>query len=144
MTKRQSTTIRTRQCGDCTACCEGWHTSNINGHDMFPGRPCHYFSDKCSIYEFRPQNCKDYHCAWVMDDTNTLPEWLKPNISGVICDWRDWDQGKYLIVREGSKKMSADILSWLYEFGANTNLCMRVQINGHWHTYGNQDFVAQF
>jgi hypothetical protein len=112
---------------------------------MFPGRPCHFFADKCTIYEFRPDNpCRAYTCAWVQDDNNLFPEWLKPNISGVLCDWRDWEEGKYLEVREASKKISAEILSWLYELGARSNLCMRIQINGHWHTYGHQSFMERF
>lgn len=145
MTKIQSTTIRTRSCDGCTVCCEGWHTSNINGHEMFPGRPCHFFSNKCTIYEFRPDNpCRAYACAWLEDDKNVFPEWFKPDISGVLCDWRDWEDGKYLEVREAGKKTSTEILLWLYEFSARHNLRMRIQINGQWHSHGDQRFVTAF
>ena len=143
-TVQMTTNINNRSCGDCTACCEGWHTSNIRGHEMYPGRPCHFFGKSCTIYEFRPESCKSYQCAWLDDDRSAFPEWLRPDISGVICDWRPWSGGSYLEVREMGKQIDSKVLSWLYEFGASRNLSMRVQVNGHWHNHGSEEFMREF
>ena len=42
----------TRQCGTCTACCDGWVKGTILGHEMKPGQPCHFRGEGCcTIYE---------------------------------------------------------------------------------------------
>lgn len=144
MTKRMTTTVMNRSCGPCTACCRGSHTADVRGHIMHPGRPCHFFSDKCTIYEFRPDVCKNYFCAWMEDDRAEFAEWMRPDLSGVICDWRDWEGGRYLEVREDYKAMSADVLAWIYEFGARRNLDMKIKINGYWHLHGSERFRQEF
>lgn len=144
MTTRMSTTVTTRYCDECTACCQGWHSSNIRGHDMYPGRPCHFFSNKCTIYDFRPDSCKSYRCAWLNDDRSEFPEWFRPDLAGVICDWRNTPTGRYLEVREMDKPIETRVLSWLYEFGARNGLSMRIQVNGQWHTHGSEEFVSEF
>jgi len=41
-----------RTCGGCTACCDGWLTGNILGHELAPGKPCHFRGDGgCTIYD---------------------------------------------------------------------------------------------
>lgn len=141
---KQSTTVAMRECGDCTACCEGWHTSEIRGHRMFPGRPCHFFRNGCTIYKFRPDSCKDYYCAWVMDEHSEFPEWMRPDLSGIICDWREWEGTPYLEVRETYKKMDANTLSWIYDYGAQHGLNMRIKIDGYYHIHGSPEFVEAF
>lgn len=143
-TNKMSTAVMNRSCGDCTACCEGWHSANIEGHDMYPGRPCHFFCKQCTIYEFRPPTCREYYCSWMLDDRKAFPEWFRPDISGVIMTHRDWEGGSYLEVRETDKKITPEVLSWIYEHGARNGLYMRVQINGVWHTHGDERFSSQF
>lgn len=106
-TNKMSTAVMNRSCGDCTACCEGWHSANIEGHDMYPGRPCHFFCKQCTIYEFRPPTCREYYCSWMLDDRKAFPEWFRPDISGVIMTHRDWEGGSYLEVRETDKKITS-------------------------------------
>ena len=55
-----------RNCGMCTACCDGWLTANIRGHEMRVGVPCHFRGEGgCTIYQDRPVDpCRGFHCAW--------------------------------------------------------------------------------
>jgi len=143
-TNRATTSVINRKCGDCTACCEGWQSANIDGHEMFPGRPCHFFGTTCTIYEFRPQTCKSYFCSWMLDDKKVFPEWFRPDLSGVILTHRDWEGGTYLEVRETGKEITPSVLSWIYEYGARNNMYLRVQVKGTWHSHGDQRFAESF
>ena len=45
-----------RQCGDCTACCEGWLHADIDGIELKPGKACdHLCAAGCGIYARRPK-----------------------------------------------------------------------------------------
>lgn len=57
---------------------------------------------------------------------------------------RDWPGGTYLEVRETGKKITTNVLSWIYEHGAKHSLYMRVQINGTWHSHGDEQFAQHF
>lgn len=111
---------------------------------MFPGRPCHFFRNGCTIYEHRPDSCKDYFCGWIMDDKNDFPEWLRPDLSGVIVDWRQWEGGSYLEVRETFKRIDPAILAWLYDYGAQNSLNIRIKLDGYYHLHGSNEFIEQF
>lgn len=82
-----------RDCGTCTACCEGWLRSTVT--DMYPGKPCqHCTAQGCAIYESRPEDpCKLFSCGWLKDDS-PLPEDMRPDKSGVIVlfdrKWEGW------------------------------------------------------
>ncbi|HZE61286.1 MAG TPA: hypothetical protein VE085_12085 [Burkholderiales bacterium] len=54
-----------RQCGTCTACCDGWVEGTIYGHEMKPGVPCHFRGEGCcTIYERRPEEpCRRFVCG---------------------------------------------------------------------------------
>ena len=73
-----------RQCGSCTACCEGWLRTRVDGNELRPGKPCaHFKQGACSIYPTRPQDpCISYICGWLMSPE--LPDWLQPSVSKVI------------------------------------------------------------
>jgi hypothetical protein len=130
---------KVRQCGDCTACCEGWHMGSVLGYDMFPGRPCQFLCNGCTIYEDRPKDpCIDYSCDWLRQDV--FPEWMRPDISKVIITTREWQDGLYYEFRETDAIISSQVLAWIYEFGAKQNHNMRVMINNHWHNYGSVEF----
>ena len=72
-----------RNCGDCTACCEGWLSAEAL--DMHAGRACkHRCSSGCGIYEDRPENpCRVFRCGWLNE---TLPEKddFRPDQCGAI------------------------------------------------------------
>lgn len=138
-----------RSCDGCTACCEGWLSANIHGHDMYPGKPCHFVSlgKGCTIYKDRPKNpCVGYQCAWIADEDNFLPEWLKPSESGIIITPRNWNvkgqkqQLTYWNVTETGKEMSATILFWLITFAEQNNISMEISVNKITHVRGPPEF----
>ena len=83
-----------RECGNCTACCEGWvPDKSLN---MYAGNPCkHCESSGCAIYEDRPEvPCRTFRCVW-LDNVAEFPEDMRPDVSGVIVlggrPWKEWD-----------------------------------------------------
>ena len=82
-----------RECGGCTACCEGWLTDK--SLNLKPGSPCpNKTTEGCGIYETRPERpCRSFTCAW-LQRPEEFPEELRPDKSGAICmvdrDWYDW------------------------------------------------------
>lgn len=81
-----------RDCGDCHACCDGHLIGEVYGHSFGHGKKCFYFiQEKCTIYEQRPEMCRKYQCAWTQ---NLLPEWMKPNKTGLLVSVEDEPSGK--------------------------------------------------
>jgi hypothetical protein len=84
----------TRQCGTCTACCEGWLSSRLL--QMRPGQPCvHCTREGCAIYEDRPENpCVTFNCAW-LQFPEKYPDDMRPDICGAIVrhdrSWNRWE-----------------------------------------------------
>lgn len=71
-----------RECGDCTACCDGHIIGNSYGNEFGYQKPCVFLVHKlCSIYTDRPKSCHDFQCAWTQ---KILPEWMKPSECGVL------------------------------------------------------------
>jgi len=137
-----------RSCGGCTECCEGWLVADINGHRMFPGRPCQYKGKEgCSIYENRPVNpCVNYKCEWLMDDGEEIPEWMKPNLSKVIITRRVWGKNKdkiFLDIKECGEKIDSVVLNWVYMYGAMKNIAMRIEVNGGPNYLGPPEFSEE-
>jgi hypothetical protein len=87
-----------RQCGSCTACCEGWIKATVNGVTLSPFKPCVHRTDKgCNIYEERPANpCVSFKCGWLMDNS-VLPDNMSPQECGaiIVLD-RKWHDSNYI------------------------------------------------
>lgn len=132
-----------RQCNECTACCEGWLDGKVYDKYFQPGRPCHFMCETgCSIYENRPENpCKSYQCEWLIN--LEIPEWLKPNLSGVIITRKQWKNGEYLEIKETNKEISSKVLNWIFTHHYTTDIPIRVQVCGGWNNYGPQDFLNE-
>ena len=118
-------TANNHECGECTACCEGWLITNTDLIQMYPGCPCdHLKNTVCDIYVDRPENpCRIFNCSWVMAGS-TMPEWLKPNNSKAIIvkgaiNW----QGNYfdLVVPVG-RRVPQRTLNWLNENSKQTHV----------------------
>jgi hypothetical protein len=135
----------TRSCGDCKACCDGWAGYGAAyGRTFYPGKSCYFLGDKgCSIYELRPKEpCKRYKCAWLKNIDNAYPEWLQPNLSGVIISNKVDKFGKpYLKVLETGNKIKDEVLQWLTSYQLETKKNMSIQINGEWKHFGDHDFA---
>ena len=76
-----------KYCGDCSECCKGWLSANIEGKEITPKHPCeHIVDNKCSNYENRPKSpCKIFTCGWLSNpDSDLLPDWMRPDKSKFI------------------------------------------------------------
>ncbi len=93
-------------------CCQGWLTGEAWGHKFYPGRPCGWITKKgCGIYENRPYNpCQTFECEWKRN--LSLPQWLKPDVSGVIVKYSVLDQHVYLRIIESNKIVDQRIHDW--------------------------------
>ncbi|MEP5766261.1 MAG: hypothetical protein ABJ308_16805 [Halieaceae bacterium] len=74
----------TRECNGCTACCDGWLQTNVDGCEIGAGKPCKHISKTgCTIYATRPFDpCVGFRCGWLLNDS--MPDWMKPNVARVI------------------------------------------------------------
>jgi tetratricopeptide (TPR) repeat protein len=103
-----------RECGDCNACCTGALVGNARGHQFGNGKPCIYLvEEKCSIYEDRPEACRNYQCAW---SQHLFPEWMKPNLSGVLISVETENGSQYLKVVELRNNIEENVYNEINRF----------------------------
>jgi hypothetical protein len=70
----------TKQCGECTACCELIGVSEI---DKPAGTGCrHCIVGGCGIYRHRPGSCRKFACGWLM--APSMPDELRPDRCGFV------------------------------------------------------------
>ena len=70
-----------RECGECTMCCLVLEISPLN---KARNEPCKFCDKGCTIYNDRPQHCKDFECLWLKDES--ISEDLRPDICGVVFE----------------------------------------------------------
>lgn len=132
-----------RQCGPCTSCCEGWLSADIKGHEMHPGKPCFFLADsKCTDYEGRPNTCKSYNCSWKREP-DVFPEWLRPDLSGVIITKMVMPSRKDMVhyeVAEARGKLDVKTLNWLVQWALETGSNLFYEIEGKHHAIGSPAF----
>lgn len=106
---------QTRQCGSCTACCDGWLNAEVFGQKVTAGKPCRYSTCAgCGVYADRPQHpCRDFVCGWILWDS-TLPDWMRPSECGAIVFlWFDWQGQKVINGVPVAEKIPERTLDWL-------------------------------
>lgn len=135
--------IQERSCGTCTKCCEGWLSANIKGHEMHPGKPCFFLADgKCTDYEGRPNTCKVYNCAW-KSEPETLPEWMRPDRTGVIISKITLPSRADLThyeVAESGGRLDVKTLNWLIQWSLDKGVNLFYEIEGKHHAIGSPAF----
>ncbi len=74
-----------RDCGNCTACCK---THGVFETFKMPGVWCEHCSigKGCQIYEMRPDECRDFQCAWLMGIGDLHH---RPDITNIVPEYRD-------------------------------------------------------
>jgi hypothetical protein len=122
-----------RTCDSCTKCCQGHLSGVAYGHSFQPGKPCFFVAEKgCSIYADRPDSpCKSFKCEWLANDS--LPMWMRPDLSKVIVLNRKYDDGEWVEVSEAGQKLDAAVLSWMVIWAANNKKNLRYQVDGGWN-----------
>lgn len=134
-----------RSCEGCTACCEGWLSADINGHEVAPGKPCPFVQQGigCSIYKDRPKDpCKQFQCMWRATDDSIMPDKFKPSEIGSIVTIAEIDGIPYHRVTECGVRPDPEFLSWFMLF------ILQNRLNGFWtvegkpYWFGAPEFVA--
>jgi hypothetical protein len=70
-------------CGECTACCTLMAVESLNKPRCVT---CKHLDGGCSIYEHRPQDCREFECIWLQTQATTAP-WpkrLRPDRCGTM------------------------------------------------------------
>jgi hypothetical protein len=64
-----------RKCGECTLCCKIPRIVGLKPSNAW----CHFcdVGKGCSVYENRPQPCKDFTCWWLTHED--MPEDMRPD-----------------------------------------------------------------
>lgn len=123
-----------RSCNGCSKCCEGWLLGEAYGHKFWPGRPCHFNSEKgCSIYNDRPDDpCKIFRCEWLINEK--IPEWMWPKNINAIIFRRIENDKEYIEITEAGSKLDSKVLSWFVMEYVNGNISnLKYQIESGWN-----------
>ena len=69
------------KCGECTVCCTLSYVKELNKK---PGETCKHCIEKtgCGIYEQRPQECKEFECAYLESGVTNIS--LRPDNCNVM------------------------------------------------------------
>jgi uncharacterized protein len=88
-----ATDLTSRTCGTCTFCCNLPDIESLNKPANTLCRHC--VADKgCTIYDTRPNLCRDFLCLWRTSDT-LGPEW-QPQAAGMMI-YRQGQQTTVLV-----------------------------------------------
>jgi hypothetical protein len=131
----------TRTCGGCTACCDGWLTANILGHDVAPGKPCHFRGEGgCTIYEDRPKDpCRGFVCGWLRQGS-PFPESFRPDRLGVIILAKPWRNGIAYVLVPAGRAPDATLLGWMRQYSTATGTPFLFNLEGRPRGYGSPEF----
>ena len=132
-----------RNCGGCTACCDGWATGEAHGHQFYPGTKCHFVCETgCTIYEDRPeQPCKTFRCLWLR--SLAIPAWMKPNLVNALLVLDTTKTGvSFVTIKEMGQRLDARVLNWAVQaIQRNALANVRYEIDGGWNFLGTKEFL---
>ena len=144
--------ISKRECGTCTACCTGTLFTKIFDAMVRRGEPCPYVCGGCTIYEDRPEICRNFQCMWLANPDNDYPAWLKPDVCNFVVSRKTFDMPTGPDPEElGYMTVTVDYLRMnevgvgetkAVEFNLFYNFCMRRQINFIYYLDGGPFIVA--
>jgi hypothetical protein len=75
-----------RSCGDCNLCCKIPGVGAV-GKKNLTWRPHCDIGKGCRIYETRPEECRDFRCLWLDDES--LPPEFDPRRARFIAYFKD-------------------------------------------------------
>jgi len=140
----RATTAEARQCGTCTACCDGWVKGTVFGHEMYPGQPCHFRGEGCcTIHERRPVDpCRDFVCGWLQAES-PFPEEFKPDRLGVLIIAVRWREKTAYILRSAGRDPDEALLAWMQEFSVKTDRPFFYERGGERFGFGPREFQIE-
>jgi len=132
-----------RQCGTCTACCDGWVRITIHGQDVYPGKPCQYSTGhSCRIYENRPDPCRKFICGW-FEENSALPEDFRPDKIGVIFVKATWRGLPIFVLTPAGRDPDGIPLDWMKKFSLENRSPFLYQSGGEWFAFGPEEFQRE-
>jgi len=90
------TPVKGRSCGMCSLCCKLLDVREISKPEgkwcvhCVPGR------ERCTIYDRRPNQCRKFHCGWLM-------------VEGLSDDWRPAKSKMVLCTEAGDKRIAVHV-----------------------------------
>lgn len=130
-----------RDCNECRACCEGWLNGHAFGCAFGSGKPCVFLLGGCSVYEFRPEVCRSFYCAWSQE---LLPEWMRPDRCGALVSVERWSKGQYLRCIGMGRDISEDSKSEVKRFCLEHSAPVVFEANGRVEIHGSDEFSREF
>lgn len=133
-----------RQCGGCTACCDGWVQGVVEGHEMKPGVPCHFRGERCcTIYERRPKHpCRDFACGWLLPGS-PFPESFRPDRLGVMIIPMRWRGNEAYMLRSAGRDPDAALIAWMEELSLRTRRPFFYERAGERFGFGPPEFQQE-
>jgi hypothetical protein len=130
-----------RECGPCTACCDGWVVGTIRGHEMKPGTPCHFRGEHCcTIYAERPQEpCRSFVCGWLAPGS-PFPESFRPDRLGVMILRTRWRERPAFILRSAGRDPDEALLGWMRSYSAQSGAPFFYERSGERFGFGPPQF----
>jgi hypothetical protein len=130
-----------RECGTCTACCDGWVVGTIRGHEMKPGTPCHFRgAGCCTIYAERPQEpCRGFVCGWLAPGS-PFPESFRPDRLGVMIIATRWRNRPAFILRSAGRDPDESLLDWMRSLSARSGAPFFYEQAGERFGFGPPEF----
>jgi hypothetical protein len=130
-----------RQCGSCTACCDGWVEGTIYGHEMKAGVPCHFRGEGCcTIYERRPQDpCRKFVCGWLAPGS-PFPDSFRPDQLGVMIVQTSWRNRPAFILRSAGRDPDEALLAWMRSFSVESGAPFFYESQGERFGFGPPEF----
>jgi hypothetical protein len=130
-----------RQCGSCTACCDGWVEGTVYGHEMKPGVPCHFRGEGCcTIYDRRPQDpCRKFVCGWLMPGS-PFPDSFRPDQLGVMIVATQWRGRRAFILKSAGRDPDAAMLTWMRSFSVESGMPFFYEQQGERFGFGPPEF----
>lgn len=133
--------VDARQCGECTACCDGWLPSTIRGYEMKPGVPCHFRGEGCcTIYDERPDEpCRKFVCGWLAPG-NPFPESYRPDRLGVMIMRTRWRSQPAYILKSAGRDPDEQLLGWMREYSVQKGVPFFYEQAGERFGFGPPEF----
>jgi hypothetical protein len=109
-------TTKSKPCGECHRCCEGYVWGEAYGHQFRLGRPCGLLSQgRCLVYPNHPQDpCKTFECGW--KSQAAWPPDLRPDLSNIIFLRRNLEEYQYWYGVRCKTYPSDSTLLWLRDY----------------------------
>jgi len=136
--------VAARQCGECTACCDGWVAGVIEGHEMRPGTPCHFRGDHCcTIYERRPQHpCRNFICGWLQPGGPFPDDW-RPDKLGVMVIPMKWRGQEAYVLRSAGRDPDAGVIGWMEVMSTRLKRPFFYEVGGERFGFGPPEFQQE-